>query len=93
MGEQLTALAGVAIVFGLTFLLLRAMWRQMRRVNAHTAAESRRRAEAEEERRGRAPTERWDAGQGRYVPVEGDTNEELLRQGSRARSNPWPYDP
>ncbi|MDG2534850.1 hypothetical protein P6144_14415 [Sphingomonas sp. HITSZ_GF] len=83
--------AGVAIVFGCTFLLMRAMWRQMRRVNAHTAAEGRRRAE--EQGANRPPIERWDEGQGRYVPSEGDPNEELLRQGSRARSNPWPYDP
>ncbi|MBN8811874.1 MAG: hypothetical protein BGP17_01415 [Sphingomonas sp. 67-41] len=88
---MLLPFAGVVIVFGLTFLLMRAMWRQMRRVNAHTAAESRRRAE--EQRRDRAPTEQWDAAQGRYVSTEGDPNEELLRQGSRARSNPWPYDP
>ena len=91
MGEQLTAFAGVAIVFGLTFLLMRAMWRQMRRVNEHVAAESRRRAEREE--RNRPPIEQWDEQQGRYVPVDGDPNEELLRQGSRARSSAWPYDP
>jgi Na+-transporting methylmalonyl-CoA/oxaloacetate decarboxylase gamma subunit len=91
MGEIILPFAGVAIVFGLTFLLMRAMWRQMRRVNSHTAAESRRRAE--EEGRSRPATERWDEAQGRYVPEEGDPNEELLRQGSRARSNPWPYDP
>lgn len=91
MGEQLTALAGVAIVFGLTFLLMRAMWRQMRRVNAHTAAESRRRAERDASNR--PSLERWDEQQGRYIPEDGDPNEELLRQGSRARSNSWPYDP
>lgn len=91
MGEIILPFAGVAIVFGLTFLLMRAMWRQMRRVNSHTAAESRRRAEAQGP--DRAPTEQWDEAQGRYVPSQADPNEELLRQGSRARSNPWPYDP
>lgn len=91
MGQIILPFVGVAIVFGLTFLLMRAMWRQMRRVNAHTAAESRKRADAEGP--ANAPTERWDAGQGRYVPSDGDPNEELLRQGARARSNPWPYDP
>lgn len=91
MGEMLLPFAGVAIVFGLTFLLMRAMWRQMRRVNAHTASESRKRAEVDGSNR--PPIEQWDEGQGRYVRSEGEPNEELLRQGSRARSNPWPYDP
>lgn len=91
MGEVILSFAGVAAVFGLTFLLMRAMWRQMRRVNAHTAAASRKRAE--DSGSTRPATERWDEGQGRYVPTEGDPNEELLRQGSRGRSSPWPYDP
>jgi len=90
MGDQITALAGVAIVLGLTFLLMRALWRQMRRVNAHTAEASRRRAE---EVTPRAPTEEWDAGQGRYVPHAGEPNEELLRQGARSRSSGWYLEP
>ena len=91
MGEMILPFAGVAIVFGLTFLLMRAMWRQMRRVNSHTAEQSRKRAE--EDGRTRQPIEAWDEAQGRYVRSEGDPNEELLRQGARGRSNPWPYDP
>ncbi|MDT8759358.1 hypothetical protein MZO42_11680 [Sphingomonas psychrotolerans] len=90
MGEQLTALAGVAIVFGLTFLLMRGMWRQMRRVNAHTAEKSRERAEVADTH---PPIEEWDPQQGRYVRRAGDPNEELLRQGARSRASGWPLDP
>ena len=89
MGEQFTAFAGVAIVFGLTFLLMRAMWRQMRRVNAHTAEEGRRRAEETAE----PPIEEWDSQRGRYVRRDGEPNEELLRQGARSRASGWPLDP
>lgn len=89
MGEQLAAFAGVAIVFGLTFLLMRAMWRQMRRVNAHTAEAGRRRAEEIAE----PPIEEWDPQKGRYVRRDGDANEELLRQGARSRSSGWYLEP
>ncbi|MBO9622598.1 MAG: hypothetical protein J7500_07790 [Sphingomonas sp.] len=89
MGEKFTALAGVVIVFGLTFVLMRAMWRQMRRVNAHTAEAGRDRAEAETH----PPVEEWDPKQGRYVRRDGDPNAELLRQGARSRSSGWPLDP
>jgi len=90
MGEQLTALAGVAIVFGITFLLMRAMWRQMRRVNAHTAEVSRARAEEAE---AHPPIEEWDPEQGRYIRRDGEPNEELLRQGARSRSSGWYLEP
>ena len=89
MGDQITALAGVAIVLGLTFVLMRAMWRQMRRVNAHTAEASRHRAEEASS----PPVEEWNAEQGRYVPRAGDPNEELLRQGARSRSSGWYLEP
>jgi hypothetical protein len=90
MREQLIALAGVAIVFGLTFVLMRAMWRQMRRVNAHTAEVNRERAEATT---AHPPIEEWDPERGGYVRRDGDPNEELLRQGGRSRANGWPLDP
>ena len=89
MGEQLTAFAGVAIVFGLAFLLMRAMWRQMRRVNAHTAEASRDRAEVQ----ANPPIDEWDPQQGRYVRRDGEPNEELLRQGARSRASGWPLEP
>ncbi|AJP71009.1 hypothetical protein [Sphingomonas hengshuiensis] len=89
MGEQLKALAGVAIVFGIAFLLMRAMWRQMRRVNSHTAEVGRQRAEEN----AAPPVEEWDAERGQYVRVKGDPNEELLRHGERARSSGWYLEP
>ena len=81
-------------VLGVSALLMRIMWRQMRKVNAHTA-EVRRRAEAT------APIppvagpgyEEMDPVTGQYVAHTAEVNPELIRAGARARSAGWFYDP
>lgn len=73
---------GLVIVVGflaLIGLMMRMMWRQMRRVNAHTAATRREAAPP-----AMAPVEAFDDETGQYRPVEGQANEELMRMGAQA---------
>lgn len=81
-------IVGIALVFGLTWLLMRLMWRQMRRVNAHTAAVNRERLPDDT-----PPLEEIDPATGEYRRVEPEVNDGLIRQGARARHGGWFLDP
>ena len=70
-------------ILGFTGWLMRAMWRQMRKVNAHTA-EVRREALARDVKASEPAFEEWDEEQGQYVPASARVNDELIRQGARA---------
>jgi hypothetical protein len=75
---QLGGLAIVVAFLGLIGLLMHMMWRQMRRVTAHTAATRREAAVPP------PPLEAFDAETGQYRPVEGQANDELIRLGAQA---------
>lgn len=83
MGAVITQLLVTLVVFGLAALVMRALWRQMRKVNAHTA-EKRRAAMAREVETGEPAYEEWDEARGQYVPSTARVNAELIRQGAKA---------
>lgn len=76
----------VVAILGFTAWLMRAMWRQMRKVNAHTA-ETRREAMAAEVQAREPGYDVWDEERGQYVPASARVNEELIRQGAKASQN------
>jgi glycine/D-amino acid oxidase-like deaminating enzyme len=80
---QWTGLLILAAILGITLLLMRMMWRQMRKVNAHTA-EVRRTAMAAEIKAREPRYDEWDAERGQYVPASARVNDELIRQGAKA---------
>jgi hypothetical protein len=92
MSSQLFALAVVAAILGLLVLAMRAMWRQMRHVNAYTAARTREGAAVD-------PTpeepgfEEYDETSGRYVGRQPEVNRGLIKQGARATRSGWYLDP
>lgn len=86
------ALLGPLLVFGVTGLLMGAMWRQMRRVNAHTAA-TRRAADIAAPAPAEAALEEFDAEHGVFVGRKDETNSELIRQGARSRQSGWYLEP
>jgi hypothetical protein len=92
MGGQLFGFAVVAGVLLFTAWLMRVMWGQMRRVNAHTAERSRERVVAEPEPVEPA-YEELDPATGQYRVHRDEANEGLIRQGARARSSGWYLEP
>ena len=70
-------------ILGVTALLMRMMWRQMRKVSAHTA-EVRRDVLAAEAKVREPAYDVWDDARGQYVPHSARVNEELIRQGAKA---------
>lgn len=83
MGAVITQLLLTLGIFAVTALVMRALWRQMRKVNAHTA-ETRRAAMAREVETGEPAYEEWDEERGQYVPSTARVNPELIRQGAKA---------
>jgi hypothetical protein len=88
---QLTALAVTIGFVGTTLLLMMLMWRQMRRVNARGAERSREVTEAER-LPGEPEYEEWDEARGQYVARKPQVNQDLLRQGAKARQTGWYMD-
>ena len=84
----LTPFVVMTLIFAWMIWAMRAMWRQMRKVNAHTA-ESRRAAAEADARTAQPAYEEWDEASGQYVPKTPEVNHELIRQGAKATHSDW----